>query len=401
MGTPALRLLGDNRRMAVKHRSPRSRTLSRRQLLIGAGGTVVAASVAALAADRSVREGPIVLPSVDPDQPLGPGIVAFQTLPHHGQISATGGRGRVSATVNAMSAASVVSFPSGTFEGFDFSDPANDPVYGLYFGRKVLGILGSGVDKTVFQVHPNSSTKRAPLTGTNQLNVLRAGSGRIKLADFSVVATPQGHVYNGLEFYRALPGSTLTDVRVKGMAGTSGAPPGETFALNIFKSDAPVLTRVELDGTDSSGVPVAASLLGNNYHTDLTAIDCYFHDAKFGSGSTSYECDGEFRYIRPRLHRNKVGVNFEQYSGGTITMVEPEFVGNKYDIVIDSTLASAKVEILDPILAPGQTLKVCIHKLYSFGLPEPRPNRQLMSDITLIVGGVVRSDLITFIDTDP
>lgn len=337
-------------------------------------------------------------------QPSGTGIVAYQSLSPLGTTTGTGASGRLAATVGGIPTNEEVSFAPGTYEIYDFADPANYPVYGAYFPAKVLGLAGSCASATIFQLHPYSSTKASLVPtpaqgGINPLSVLRFDAKAVNLSGFTINATEQGHAYNGLILYETTA-AKVTNVKIKGFIGLNGAPPGETFSLNNYRANDTTLSGVELDGTDANGVKVAASLMGNNYVSNLTVNDSYLHDAQFGAGITEYECTGAFNYNRVKTHNNNAGFNFEQFSAGTININACDFAGNNHDLIVDSNISSTKVTITNPVLPASGKLTILIHKYYDY---PPKPagqqslNKQLQSDVTLTVNGVSRPDLINFV----
>lgn len=83
-------------------------------------------------------------------QPTGPGIVRFQDIPAQSRIT--------QALAQPVAAGKQISFAPGTYETSGFLDFGNPPT--IAFGDIwSAGIIGSGVDKTIFQVKPNSSAK--------------------------------------------------------------------------------------------------------------------------------------------------------------------------------------------------------------------------------------------------
>ena len=307
----------------------------------------------------------------------------------------------VEATVNGASSGTTLGFPAGPVDFSDFDSNG----YGCMYWTNITGIVGAGIDATVMQMRPNSSTKAAQVPTaaftTNQLYVVRvnnSGPGTPNLSGFTVLGTPQGHLYGGLLLFYPT-GAQITDVKVKGIPGNNSFPPGETFGINDFHGANTTFTRVEVDGTDSNGVQVGAAGIGFNKSAGATIVDSYVHDHGHSHGVTNYAGTGQVTYRNVRSNRNWTALNFEQVVG-TIVIDRCDVTGNRavaagggpMHMVLDSSLGSSKVTITDPIF-DGAQFTICCHTKYADGLP----NRQVASDVTLIVGGKPRPDLLRIV----
>ena len=83
----------------------------------------------------------------------------------------------------------------------------------------------------------------------------------------------------------------------------------------------------------------------------------------------------------------RAGFNFERITGSNV-FIRPAASGNAYGFRISSDLGSAKFRIVDPKLTDGH---------FTVTLPDRyngTANRQQASDITLVVHGQVRQDLL-------
>ena len=358
---------------------------SRRELLAGAAG-LIGLGVVVVAAERA---SPLHRTIDGAGRLAPPEIVPLASL---------SGR-RLSARLVKLSPRQRARFPAGTFGDPDFVDPSNYPVY-MTYSSSAGGWVGAGIDRTVIAMPAYTSAQGARVpaqaTGdTNQFTLVRV-DGSASVSGLTLLGTPQGHLYNGLQIFRG-DRARITDVRIKGIPGDNGAPPGETFSLNNYRSTDTTITGLEVDGTDSSGTPVAASGIGNNYCSGLAVNDSYLHDCAYGAGITEYECTGRFVYTRVRSVGNVVGFNFEQFSAGSITLVGCESAGNRWDMVVDSNLGSTKILIEDPVLPADRPFTVLVDKYYDYPPKPPgqqSPNQQLVSDITLTRDGVARPDLL-------
>lgn len=201
-----------------------------------------------------------------------------------------------------------VRFPAGLFEFSNFKHGVYEPSgqgYGVY-APLCMGIAGAGIDKTVFQMRPMTSTRAAWVpaqsTGrTNQMSVFRLGgepTDQIVCWGFTLSMTEQGHLYNGWIHYQGT-GSHVSDVVVSGGAGDWNAPPGETFINNGYRDKDLTLERVETDGfiyvwsknadgtlTKVKGRRSGGSPFGNNASQNQRLLNCNFHDS-YVSGLTS------------------------------------------------------------------------------------------------------------------
>jgi hypothetical protein len=325
-------------------------------------------------------------------RPSGPGIIPYESLKSAGSVAATS---------NQVATGQQVSFLPGVFEFVDF--PANG--YASLWWVNVAGVRGSG--QTVFQMRANTSTaaSRVPaqpapgLSGvTNPLWLARVGGAgpnskgvavttAVQLSGFTLNGTPQGHMYNGLQLYYA-DGTTLTDVKVKGIPGNNSANPGETFSIGTVQGRNITFTRVEVDGTDQTGKVVAASGVGLNNSDQITMNDCNIHDSQFGAGVTSYQC-GSAVFNRVRSVNHLAGFNMERCAGGTYVYNQCESSGNPFaDLIVDSDKGDTQVTIIDPIVngkpvSAANPFRVTVHSDY-WGSPQ----LQKWSSIKLIAGGV-------------
>jgi len=371
-----------------------AQTVTRRTAIGGAAFAALLLAEPAAAKARGVNS-PTVTPS---SRASGAGITPYESLAYQGSVEAT---------ANSLSSPSQLSFLSGTFPFVNFDSNS----YGALFWINVLGLRGSGVGQTVFQMQPYSSTKAglvpAQSTGsTNQLTLVRTGSsdqsvGRSPiLSDFSLLGTSQGHLYNGLNIYCAV-NAQVTDVKIKGIPGDSSANPGETFSLNNYKSNATTVTRLEIDGTDANGTRIGASGVGVNSTLGFTISDSSIHDLQYGYGITCWDCTGTISYTRVRSNRNMLPFNFEQCVA-TVNITASDFTGgravttdgtNPVHMIVDGNKGSSRVTVIDPVF-DGAKFTVCIHSTYPYGGPA---NAQRASDIALVVGGVARPDLLSIV----
>lgn len=298
-----------------------------------------------------LRAGGVLLGGTPPplgNQPTGPGIVRYQDKYVSGD--------RITATQARMSSPAMMSYPAAVFQDADFAE-GSGKIMG-YIPSVCTGMLGSGVDLTVFQMVPGSSTKTAPTTGTNGLYLFRtqtSPAGGFTMSSFTLCGTEQPvdpnkgrpHAYNGfmLDHVNA---PQISDVRDVGIPGSGNSPPDECFAHNDFGCTNSVYIRFEGDGrigvgTGSWYTPsfynvgdrVGSSPLGFNSSTGPTLTDVYIHHSYAGmitfwqtNGATTYNLRSEHNGSGSGLLSGH-GVNHERPSG--------VYEHNNPTIIIDRT----------------------------------------------------------------
>ena len=345
------------------------------QVLVSALNKQVADLQAQLAAYQNVR-------------PTGAGFVGYETLPKQTTMTAT---------LAQVPAGTQVTFDTGsfTFSGFDTNG------YGV-FPYGLVGFRGNGRTKTLFSMVPKSSTSasRVPAQSTKSTNPLwlfRFGGNSskpvaVKIDNLTINGTDQGHLYNGMQLYWAT-GSTVDKVSVTGIPGDNSANPGETFSIGTYNGNNLTFTNCDIDGRDATGKIVGASGIGLNFNQNVTITDSVIHHRNWGAAVTAYKCSGELVYRNLTLTDNALyALNFEENSNGNVTIDKCNFVrtGNS-ELCVDSSVGSLKVTIIDPIF-DGPKLRIKVHADYN-GLPQ----KQLKSDIVVIVNGVARPDLIQWL----
>lgn len=319
-------------------------------------------------------------------RPSGPGIVPYESLPK---------RASVSATANQVPSISQGSFLPGTFEFVDFADARSfNYGFGAYFQPQVGGLRGSGIDQTIFQMRPNTSTRASEIPAqstaqTNNLSLIRVGgSGSIVrspiLSDFTLLGTEQGHPYNGLLFYYATNGK-VTRVKVKRIPGNASMQPGETFGFNDLHGNGNTYSFIEADGDG-----VGASGFGGNLGSNLTVTDSISKNNPYSAGWT---CNtySNITYRRvASINNGKMGFNFERVSG-SVLLDQCTMKGNgTYHISIANDQSTANYKIVDPVF-DGAKLNV---KVSGFS---GNPIKQDINTIDLFIGGVERPDLLNLI----
>jgi hypothetical protein len=267
---------------------------------------------------------------------------------------------------------------------------------GLYTASGQL--LGAGVDSTVYLLPPHTSTKTDPSTGSNLLNLMRAGgmgadrAATVNVGGFTLEGTDQ---LSSLAAYGGMlvgygTGSTIHDLKVTGIPGYSSAPPGETMALSLWHSDSASLRNVTLDGDRSGdGAQVGATLLGYNYTTGTHTIsNLKATNARYGFGIAMWKASGSYTFDGGcNLSHNRKAINIESSIGGTVYNFNGcDFrgtTGAPFVAQVTSIDSSSKVYFRDPVV-DSWPLKVNCYGPAALG----GTNKQLDSDIHLIIHGV-------------
>lgn len=242
-----------------------------------------------------------------PTIPTGTPIVEYASLQQAGDTD-------INAGLNRLTTPSIVHFDPGLYEIIDFKTATAPAAYGV-LALNCLGIIGSGVDKTVFQMRPGSSTKVSYVPtqaagGTNQLYLMRLSKSLIVCRDFTLAGTDQPndpntglpHLFNGF-FNYITNGAQFYNIKISGVPGDATFPPGETFGFNCYKDQNSVLTYVEVDGytwTYSStvnpdgtlararGAHRGGSPLGHNNSKNVKEYGCNYHDGNISTHTSSY-----------------------------------------------------------------------------------------------------------------
>lgn len=292
----------------------------------------------------------------------------------------------------SVSPATEFTFLPSTFQFRDFTT-AND---GMLWFTGVLGLRGSGRNDTVFEMVPMSSTKASlvpaqtptPQGLTNPLQLMRVSNGNAwHGSGFTLHGTPQGHLYNGLNFYTCAAGTLLEDFRITGIPGGAGFEPGETFSIGIYRGAGLTIRNGEIDGRDDTGASVAASLIGANFLNGGTFDGLNLHHSNLAAAITAYHCDGPLTYTNLNVHDMKlVGLNFEgngQTAPCQITIRNCTLKGGAtfVPMILDAinTGSSNVYNIYDPIY-DGATFRVTIHNTAG--------QRQRAADVHLWENGV-------------
>lgn len=269
------------------------------------------------------------------------------------------------------------------------------------FAQQSAGLyVASGTldgNNATYKLTPNTSSKVAPGSGTNQYKLIRAGglnaagAAKVIIKNLTLEGTDQLPSLNsyggGVVQYGT--GSIVQNVTVTGIPGYSSSPPGETFFWAFFHSDSTTINGLTLDGTRTSdGTIVAATLLGYNYTTGTHVINgLKANNARYGFGLAMFQCAGTYTFTSSDMRNNRKAINLEQSIGGTVYNFNGcDFRGTSsvpYVAQVTSINSSSTVNFRDPVVDSWPLKVNCYSSAALNGA-----NKQLDSDIHLFIGGV-------------
>jgi hypothetical protein len=281
------------------------------------------------------------VPGADPTAPLSRQLPDLPTVKYT-DLYRTGDT--LQRTIDRMTTAAVLEFPSGEFLYDDFGPYG----YGLFTNGpgRLRGISGQGAKQTRIGIRKGSSTKVAQVTATsNPLTQVRIGSREQTLChDFTLFGTDQPissvnenrpHNYGALVNYMGVD-SYFVGLKFEGAGpGNWNAPPGETFSgINNYKD---VRTRVldcEMTGYNPEGSRVGGSPIGGNNSTDMWVEDCWFHDSYVSGVTWSFtgvptNIDAISRGVTTHRIRVEHNANHTLSAGKRFAPLNHENVGGK------------------------------------------------------------------------
>lgn len=252
-----------------------------------------------------------------------------------------------------------------------------------------------------YSMVPNSSTKAAYANGLttptpNPLTLLATGGNDgahiytgIDVKNMTIQGTTQGHLYNGLRVGYST-NARVRDVTINDIPGNSGAPPGETFSLNIWHATGILVERVHVEGGSK-----AASLFGLNNTVGVTINNCFGQHNIAGTSLTSWKC-GDVHVTDFDARNCRRPFNIENPVGDhTYTRIDmrgavdgPHITCNSQGSAI-GIADSIKLKIVDPIVS---NLPLRIGVISGAANTSTAYNgdfqTQLISDVQVIMNGV-------------
>lgn len=212
-------------------------------------------------------------------------------------------------TLNRLTVNAYVTLPDlGLGYGFDqelVDFTQGGAAYSCY-APKCMGIWGPGPDRARFRLRPNSmgATALAKIPNqatqqgsTNPLYLMRLGPADgvhgIHSYGFTLEGTDQAidpntgvpACFNGYFDYNGNVGSTEDWMLIKAIRAHYSAPPGETNALNTYRTTNSKSRFLEIDGINRATGERVGGANGHNGAVNVWHEDFYWHDSGFSSAT--------------------------------------------------------------------------------------------------------------------
>jgi hypothetical protein len=268
-------------------------------------------------------------------RPTGTAYVKYESIYKSGDT--------FQAVVNKVTGNRILSLPAGTFTWSDFKN-------GYYNGIRIgtgaasgcRGIAGSGRTTILYTKSNTASRNMGGNTAGSQLEI--ANHSSCVLTNFTLKGMPQnGLYYHGIKVSQA-PNAVLSNLYLRGASrGDANSPPGESFGINVWRSDNTIIKDCEIDGRNDAGTRVCASPMGFNTATNAKVYRVYAHHG-LASMLTFFETKNiyteDYHCFSTSSGSGKLagsGINHEQ-SSGAIKHVRPNLIMNgKYATTSDHT----------------------------------------------------------------
>ncbi len=175
-------------------------------------------------------------------------------------------------TVDGNGKARILTLPEGVFtvSGTIGTPPASASVWigtSGNGGSGCRGIVGSGRG-TIIRLSADTTTADANKIYGNIIRIDGAADARFSNFQLQAEAQTDGSgnkTYGSGIMLRECNGAELSWLYLRGASpGFANYPPGETFGINVYRSDNVVIRDTEIDGRDLSGVRQCASSFGWN-----------------------------------------------------------------------------------------------------------------------------------------
>lgn len=227
-------------------------------------------------------------------------------------------------TLERCSGGRVVTLPPGEFLLDDFSNGNHDAVrLGSGGATGCVGLAGSGRD-TVIRLGGPEGRYTDSNTG-NLLAVDLLGGAPAYFGNFQLQGVPMTASSNTGIFLANSHGSVCEWLYLNGASkGFANYPPGETFGLDIYRSDHVIVRDSEVDGRDASTRQrIAASPIGwdgswSRYSQDATLRRTYVHHS-LASMTTFWLTNG---VTIDNFHSYSCGSGSGRLSGSQINLEE-------------------------------------------------------------------------------
>ena len=289
-------------------------------------------------------------------RPTGSDYVRYEDLYRSGDNLQT--------VINKVTGNRILTLPEGSFTVRDFRNGYRDGFrIGTDASAGCRGLVGSGRN-TILRVAANTATRNfsSGICGT-QMTV--SSKSNVVLSQFSLRGYPQNGMYYAGLVVSNCKGAKLSNLYLRGASrGWSMSPPGETFGINVLRTDGVNISDCEVDGRDDGGNRVAAAPIGFNYATNSKVYRTYVHHGvastmtMFRSTNLYTEDYHAFATSSGSGGKSGHGINHEQ-SGGTIKHVRPKlFINGKYSQVAGRSDSSGMHMMLVSTLGDVQNFTV-------------------------------------------
>ena len=252
-------------------------------------------------------------------------------------------RDTLQGVINRVTNNRILTLPAGTWTFTDFRQGYFDGIrIGTGPAAGCRGLAGSGRN-TIIRGAANTATRDSGgLIAGSQLTI--ANKTGAVLSNFTLKGSPQnGLYYHGILVF-SCPDANVNNLYLQGGSrGYASSPPGETFGINVLRSNRTTIADCEIDGRDDAGNRVGCSPIGWNTATDAKVLRTYCHHGLAGM-MTFWETTNiyteDFKCYStssgPGNHSG-AGINHEQ-SAGIIKHVRPQLIINgQYATTADHT----------------------------------------------------------------
>ena len=276
-------------------------------------------------------------------------------------------------------------------------------------GLRPMSIVGPGSDLRTYRLSQSTRAGQVPAQGSGQTNpffILHPGRTSsphvqgLRLEGFEVDGSDVGHNHHGIQV-GYVDGLEIVDVRVIGVRGSTSSPPGETFALSVWRTDNATLDGVTLDGRNRAGVKTASTLLGLNNARNVTVTNTVCTGSQSGFGVACWQSgttgDHVNRFVDVDLRDNRRAINHERCYGRW-EYVRPDCRDShpgegRPHVTANSDQGSMGLTIIEPLWDRERgPFRVGVNTGRADqgggdGLYLGSPNLQRVDDITVIIDG--------------
>jgi PKD repeat protein len=249
----------------------------------------------------------------------------------------------VGAKINAAGAGNIASLPAGTFTLTNFTQAwggtanGSQAIAGAAINAGIKGVYGAGSKSTIITL-PTGATPPALESGatTNQ-HYLMAFKNPVTSGFVLDGLTIQGVTGKTNDFggiwTQGSTNMTISNCTIKGVVGSAGAPPGETFVFNVYSQAS---GTINFQHVTFEGSGLGAAGLGTNSTSGTINIDnCVASNFLYSAGVATWENRGTINVRNLKMGKNRRNFGAET-NAGTINIYNPIWgdpvVGNDFNI---------------------------------------------------------------------